>query len=142
MGKPTKLEPCNIKDVWDKIKPCLEEIKVSWSAMSSWRVEDIYAAVIMERAIVYANEDGFAICTIDTDQYNGQTDLFIWIAYAYEGNRGGILKKYLPSFIEVAKDLGCRGVVTVSNHPALAEMKELRPMYTKYRVLIDGEGTT
>lgn len=131
------LEPKNIRELWDKIKPCLEELKVEWPALSTWHVEDVYAAVIAEQAILYANEDGFAVCTLDTDQYNGKTDLFIWIAYSYEDKRGGILKKYLPSFIEVAKHLGCSGVTTISANPVLAYMPELKATYTHYRVVVE-----
>jgi len=135
------LEPGNIRELWDTIKPGLEALKAEWPELSTWRVEDIYAAVIAERAVLYANEDGFAVCNLDTDEYSGETDLCIWIAYSYDDKRGGMLKKYLPSFIEVAKHLGCRGVTTVSNHPALAKLEALEPMYTQYRVLVDGETT-
>ena len=138
MTEPITLEPCNIREVWDTIKPGLEAIKAEWPQLSTWRVEDVYAAVIAEQAVLYAVEDGFAICNLDTNKYSGETDLCIWIAYAYEGNRGGMLKKYLPSFIEVAKSLECSGVTTVSNHPALAHMEELEPMFTQYRVKVDG----
>ena len=134
MTKPITLEPSNIREVWDTIKPGLEELKAEWPMLGSWRVEDVYAAVLAEQAVLYAVEEGFAICTLDTDKYNGETDLYIWIAYAYEGNRGGILKKYLPSFIEAAKSFGCSGVTTASNHPALAQIEELEPMFTQYRV--------
>ena len=138
MEQTHKLEPSNIRDVWDDIKPGLEAVKRDWPELSTWRVEDVYAAVLQEQAVVYVTEDGFAVCKLDTDDYSQETNLCIWIAYAYEGNRGGILKKYLPSFIEVAKRLGCRGVSTLSNHPALAAMPELTPVYTEYRVTIDG----
>ena len=138
MEQTHKLEPSNIRDVWDDIKPGLEAVKRDWPELSTWRVEDVYAAVLQEQAVVYVTEDGFAVCKLDTDDYSQETMLCIWIAYAYKANRGGILKKYLPSFIEVAKRLGCKGVSTLSNHPALAAMPELTPVYTEYRVTIDG----
>ena len=131
------LEPRNIRELWDVIKPGLEAIKAKWPELSTWRVEDVYAAVIAERAVLYANEDGFAVCSIDTDEYSGRKDLFIWIAYAYEpGNN--LMQKYLQSFIEVARRLGCKGVITDSCHPALTKIKALKPMYTQYRVAVDG----
>lgn len=135
MTEPIKLEPCNIRDVWDKIKPGLEAIKAEWPAYSTWRVEDVYAAVIAEQAVLYDTEDGFAICNLHTDQYTGDTDLVIWIAYAYRKNSGAMMK-YLPSFIEVARELGCKRVTTFSNHPALATI--LEPVYTLYGVKVDG----
>ena len=139
MDQPIKLEPCNIRVAWDRIKPGLEEIKADWPEYCSWRVEDVYAAVIMEQAVLYDTEDGFAVCTLDVNEYSGKKDLCIWIAYAY--NKGsGTLNKYLPSFIEVARDLGCAGVSTVSNHPALdAFFDDDYRLYTKYRVKVDGK---
>lgn len=139
MEQPIKLEPCNIREVWDRIKPGLEEIKAQWPDLSTWRVEDVYAAVIMEQAVLYATDDGFAVCTLDVDRYSGRTDLCIWIAYAYN-KRQGTLNKYLPSFIEVARHLGCAGVSTLSNHPALSALfDDEHRVYTKYRMDIDGE---
>ncbi len=138
MEQPLKLKPRDLHEVWDTIKPGLEAIKRDWPELSTWRVEDVYAEVLQERAVIFATEDGFAVCTLETDSYSRESDLFIWIAYAYEKNRGGMLKKYLPSFIEVAKDLGCKGVSTASNHPALDEMTELKLIYSQYRVPVDG----
>ena len=142
MTEPIKLEPCNIREVWDKIKPCLEEIKAAWPLLSTWRVEDVYAEVIAEQAVLYDTEDGFAICTLKIDPYTQDRDFYIWIAYAYDDRRGGILTKYLPSFIEVARDLGCTKVTTASNHPALAKMEGLETRYTMYGVEINGIDTS
>ena len=139
MEQPIKLEPCNIREAWDRIKPGLEEIKAAWPKYSTWRVEDVYAEVIMERAVLYANDDGFAVCTLDTDQYTGETELLIWIAYAYN-KKSGTLNKYLPSFVAVARDLGCKGVSTFSNHPALDVLfdDDDYKVYTKYRIEVYG----
>jgi hypothetical protein len=138
MTESLKLEPRNLREVWDEIKPGLKEIKKAWPALSTWRVEDVYAAVLQEQAVIYMTDDGFAICTIETDKYSLKSDLYIWIAYSPEDKRGGILSKYLPSFIEVARDLGCSGVSTRSNHDALRNFPGMKPEYTKYKVRIDG----
>jgi hypothetical protein len=139
MNEPIKLKPRNLREVWDEIKPGLQEVKEAWPELSTWRVEDVYAAVLQEQAVIYTTEDGFAVCTLETDEYSLQSDLCIWIAYANEKSRGGMLKKYLTSFIAVAKSLGCSGVTTKSNHLALVGMTELKPVYTHYRVAVDGE---
>jgi hypothetical protein len=136
MTEPFKLEAQDLRKVWDEIKPGLEEIKSAWPESCTWRVEDVYAAISAEQAVVYTTEEGFAVCTIETDQYTGEDELYIWIAYSPSNKRGGILQKYLPSFIEVAKRYGCTTVTTSSNHPAVATVME--PIYTKYRVVIDG----
>ena len=133
MTEPTKLEPCNIREVWDTVRPGLEEIKARWPESNTWRVEDIYAEVVNENAVLYMTEDGFAVCALETDRWTGAKDLFIWIAYSPNDKRGGILKKYWPSFIEVAKHLGCDGIQTGSLHPALAAFAELKPLHTTYR---------
>lgn len=138
MEAPIKLEPRVLHEVWDAILPGLHEIKEAWPEMCTWRVEDVYTALYNQDAVVYVVDDGFAVCYLDTDEYSQESDLFIWIAYSPEDRRGGMLQKYLPSFIEVAKGLGCRGVTTNSSHPALAILKELEPVYTHYRVKIDG----
>ncbi len=132
------LEPSNIREEWDRIKPGLEELKLAYPELFNWRVEDVYAAVLAEQAALYITEDGFAICTLETDQYSSEKALHIWIAYSPETQRGGILKKYLPSFIEVARHLGCTTVTTASNHPALAQVEELTVLYTMYKVNVDG----
>lgn len=141
MEQPFKLVPRNIREVWDQVKPCLEDIKQAWPELSTWRVEDVYAAVLQEQAVLYMTEDGFAVCMLETDEYSSRSDLCIWIAYAFEGSRGGMLKKYLPSFIEVARSLGCNGVSTMSHNPALASLTEMKPIYTYYRVDVDGKET-
>ena len=135
MDNSLKLEPQDIRKYWDEIKPGLEDIKATWPELSTWRVEDVYAAVVAEEAILYVKEEGFAVCTLETDEFSGKTDLSIWIAYSY-GTEKHMIQKYLTSFIEVAKRLGCSGVSTRSNHPALA--KALEPTYVKYRVPVDG----
>lgn len=131
MSDRITLEPQNIRDFWDEILPGLLEIKERWPAANTWRPEDVYAEVVNGNAVLYRTEDGWAICTLETDRWTGQSDLFIWLAYAHGHKRGGILKKYLPSFIEVAESLGCTGIQTASANPALESLGG--NLYTVYR---------
>jgi len=133
MSKHFKLNPCDIRAVWDEVRPGLEAIKAEWPDSNTWRPEDVYAMVVNNEAILYQTEDGFAVCTIDIDRWTGRRDLFIWLAYSPEAKRGGILKKYWPSFIEVAERLECAGIQTGSLSPALAAFAEMDPLYTTYR---------
>ena len=134
MTDPIKLEPSNIRECWEEIKPYLEALKQKWPELATWRVEDVYAEVRMDTAVLYRVDEGFAVCTFETDDFTKKRDLFIWIAVSYEpGN--DLIKKYLPSFIEVAKRLECVGVSTASKHPALATRMPVH--YTQYRVAID-----
>lgn len=137
MTTPYKLVPSKLHEVWDDIRPGLEEIKQRWPELSTWRVEDVYAAIKYEDAVVYVTEDGFAVCTILPDAYTKKADLFIWIAYAYEPKRGGMLQKYLDSFVEVAREMGCEGVCTESSHPALEGFDAMYRVYSHYRVPVN-----
>lgn len=139
MPESIKLEPCNIRDVWDEVRLGLEAIKNEWPESNTWRPEDVYAEVLNADAVLYMTEDGFAICTLETDRWTGDSDLFIWIAYSPPDKAGGMLKKYWPSFIEVAKHLGCKGVQTGSLHPALDSWNVMQRLHTTYRYEITEE---
>ena len=136
MTTTIKLEPSSLNEVWDTIKPCLETMKLDWPELGTWRVEDVYASIKAEESVVYVTEDGFAVCRPTIDEFNGEGELFIWIAYSFKPG-GNMIKKYLPSFIEVARHLGYKAVTTRSNHPALTKIPELEVVYTEYRVLVD-----
>lgn len=142
MTTTIKLEPCNIQDVWDTVTPGLLEIKTEWPESNTWSMIDVYNAVRTGEAVLYLTDDGFVICTLETDRWTEDSDLFIWIAYCPPAKRGGMLKKYWPSFIEVAKHLGCKGIQTGSLHPALASFLGMEPLYTTYRHEITIEART
>lgn len=133
MTKTYKLEPSDIRQCWDEVRPGLEEIKARWPEANTWRPEDVYAAVVNGDAVLYRTEDGFAVCTIEVDQYTGTKDLFIWIAHAPVGKRGGMLQKQWPHFIETAERLGCKGIQTGSLHPALESWGVMDKMHIIYR---------
>jgi hypothetical protein len=133
MTSSITLEPSDIRQCWDEVRPGLEEIKARWPEANTWRPEDVYAAVVNGDAVLYRTEDGFAVCTIEVDQYTGTKDLFIWIAHAPEEKRGGMLQKQWPSFIEVAERLGCKGIQTGSLHPALESWGVMTKMHIIYR---------
>lgn len=127
------LEPCNIREVWDDIRPGLEAIKDMWPASNTWRPEDVYAEVVNGNAILYVTEDGFAVCAIETDRWTEVKDLFIWIAYSYHDKPMGLLNKYWPSFIEVAGRLGCAGIQYGSLNLALDSLDGMDKLHTTYR---------
>jgi len=142
MTTPIKLEPCDIRIVWDRVLPGLTEIKARWPKSNTWRPEDVYAEVVNGNAVLYLTEDGFAVCTIDIDRWTGISDLFIWIAYSPPDKNGGMLKKYWPSFIETAERLGCKGIQTGSLHPALDSWNGMERLYVTYRYEITEEART
>jgi hypothetical protein len=133
-----KLEPSDIRQCWDEVRPGLEAIKTNMAKACTWRVEDVYAACVNNDAVLYRTEDGFAVCTLEPDRFTGDTDLLIWIAYSYKPESSGTLTKYWPSFIEVAARLGCRGIQTQSLHPALDSWGVMDKLYTTYRYELNG----
>ena len=133
MTKTYTLEPSDIRQYWDEVRPGLEAIKAEMPKACTWRPEDVYAEVVNGDAVLYRTEDGFAVCTLQPDKYAGTSDLLIWIAYSYQPEGSGMLQKYWPSFIEVAARLGCRGIQTQSLHPALDSWGVMDKMYTTYR---------
>lgn len=137
MADPIKLEPSDIRVHWGAVLPGLEEIKEKWPQSNTWRPEDVYAAVVNDDAVLYMTEDGFAICALETDRWTGTSDLFIWIAYSFHNKAAGLLQKYWPSFIAIAKHLGCRGIQTGSLHPALDSWNGMERLYTTYRYELD-----
>ena len=133
MTETITLEPSDIRQCWDEIRPGLEEIRTQMPKACPWRLEDVYAEVVNGDAVLYRTEDGFAICSLQPDKYTGTRDLLIWIAYSYKPEGSGMLQKYLPSFIEVAEHLGCKGIQTGSLHPALESWGVMDKLYTTYR---------
>ena len=127
------LEPCNIRQVWDEVRPGLEAIKERWPESNTWRPEDIYAEVVNGDAVLYMHDGCFAVCTIEADRWTETRDLFIWVAYAPPHKRGGTARKYWPSFIEVAKRLGCSGIQLGTRNPVLSSLEFLEPLHTTYR---------
>jgi hypothetical protein len=135
MTEAIKLEPCDIREHWDVVRAGLEEIKSAWPESNTWRPEDVYAEVVNDNAVLYMVDDGFAICTLETDRWTGTSDLFIWIAYSHKP--GGMLGKYWKSFIGIAEHLGCKGIQTGSLHPALESWGVMKKLYTTYRYELD-----
>jgi hypothetical protein len=133
MTKTYKLEPSDIRQCWDEVRPGLEQIKADMAKACTWRLEDVYAECVKGDAVLYRTEDGFAVCTLETDRFTGTSDLLIWIAYSYRPEKSGLLTKYWPSFIEVAKHLGCKGIQTQSMHPALDSWGVMDKLYSTYR---------
>ena len=131
MTEAIKLEPSDIREHWDTVRAGLIVIKEAWPESNTWRPEDVYAEVVNNDAVLYMTEDGFAICALETDRWTNTSDLFIWIAYS--PNPGGMLRKYWPSFIDIAKHLGCKGIQTGSLHPALESWAVMKRLYTTYR---------
>lgn len=133
MTEAIKLEPSSIREHWDAVRVGLEDIKKAWPESNTWRPEDVYAEVVNDEAVLYMTEDGFAICTLETDKWTNTSDLFIWIAYSFPDRPAGMLQKYWPSFIAIAEHLGCKGIQTGSLHPALESWGVMKRLYTTYR---------
>ena len=138
MPEAIKLEPASVSDSWKAILPYLMDIQAMWPELNNWTIEEVYEKLVAGDALLfYVPEDGFAICAPEYDDIAGETDLFIWIAFSFAERGAGMIRKYLPSFVEIAKELDFAGVSTVSLHPALDEVMPLQ--YRRYKVKVDEE---
>lgn len=114
------------------MRPVIEKIiEENPDGVTFWP-EDVYAAVVNNEAVLYANDDGFAVCTIETDQWSGEKDFLVWLAAKWPGGRD-IVRQYLPDFADTARQLGCRGIIVQSNHPVFRDNPDWTADYTVYR---------
>ena len=138
MSEAIKLEPASVVDVWHEVYPHLEDIQEKWPELNNWAITEVHSKLLDGEAVLYyVPEDGFAVCAPEYDDVAGEMVLFIWIAYSFGGRGAGMIQKYLPSFIEIAGELGFGGVSTVSLHPALEKLMPLQ--YCRYKVRVDEE---
>lgn len=132
----TKLVPQDIRQHWDKVRPYIERIKDEYPDSMTERPEDIYAACVNGDAAFYVTEDGFAICALDHDQYSGEVDFLVWVAARFEGSPKGAIKRYLPSFIDIAREYGCAAIKLHSKGEVFHEKHEWKVVHTTYRMVL------
>lgn len=131
METPT-LPRADVRQVWDLMKGPLEEIVEEFN--EAWRPEDVYAALVNDDAILYMNEDGFAVVYIDEDF--GVRELFMWVGYAFKDKRGGILKKYGDQFVALAKASNATALTWSSTNSAFKDNPLFEVVYTHYRIKV------
>jgi hypothetical protein len=112
-----QLTRVDIRDFWENIRPGLEHTKLKIGA--PWRPEDVYAACLAETAFVYSGETGFVVVQPKTDTFNGKPELFVWIAFAYEGQNN--IKRFQAAVDQLARE---------NNYPKLT-MQTTRPGFER-----------
>ena len=107
----------DIREDWDSVRPCLELLLEECTNLS-FRMEDVYAEVVAEKAVYWKAPEGFVISTTEVDRFTNRKTFFIWIACAYErGNRN--MLKYYPFFQSLAKELGMEALEVRTAHIAI-----------------------
>lgn len=79
----------------------------------TYRPEDVYAACVNQQAVLWVTSEGFVVSTTETDPFNGEKTMFLWLAWAVE--RGNdLVSKYQPFFERVAREAGYHQLETRS----------------------------
>ena len=99
----------DIRLVWTRIKPALEELQHTWQL--DWKPEDIYAQCLMGIAFCYTCKDGFMILKPQENQYSLAKELFVWICYS-TANDG--LHEYYPDIKQLAQDIQATAIIFAS----------------------------
>ena len=100
--------PADIRVEWHWVKTGVEEILAEQPQLT-YKPEDIYAAVLMQKAILWVAPEGFVISTQEQDQFNGDMTFLVWVAWAKKrGDNCAI--KYYDFFASNAKEAGFKKI--------------------------------
>ena len=121
------LEPANIRDHWDRIRPGVECV-ISLSA-ADYRPEDVYSACVQGLAALYVDDPGFVILAPQINVFTGRRELLVWIAYA---TYGGAIKRYQPEIDALARREGFEALVCWSNRRGFGRVPSWREVATVY----------
>jgi hypothetical protein len=94
----------DIRKEWHWVRPGIEEI-LSLAPHFTFRPEDVYAACISQRAVLWVAEDGFVVSTSESDPFTDERSMFLWLAWAKERGKD-LVSKYQPFFEQVAREAG------------------------------------
>ena len=108
----------DVRDYWDEMKPGLEWTRQKIGA--PWRPEDVYAACLSGSAFVYSGETGFVVVQPKTDPFNGKPELFVWIAFAFDGLNN--IERFQSSVDRLAQDFGFEKLTMWTNRPGFEKV--------------------
>jgi len=99
-----KLEITDIREVWDQVRPGLEDIKKRFQP--EWRPEDVYSRCVSGDWTLFmaAGVDGFLICTKHVDLFSLKIRLYVEAAF-YRG-QSDPFEVFMPEIIRIAKEIG------------------------------------
>jgi hypothetical protein len=86
MNRLKTLTLTDVRSIWETIKPAIEHVQKTCSR--GWRTEDVYAALVYDKAALYVcSEDDtkqtLFVLQIKTNEYTLKRSLFIWIGHAH-----------------------------------------------------------
>lgn len=105
--------PDDLRGVWPDIRAAVQGI--ADKCEENWLPEDVFHELITGNASLWATPDrtGFAVLRLFSTAYS--RDLFIWVAAI--GDRPEGCAHYMPQFLEIARDNGCKRVTWESPRP-------------------------
>lgn len=125
---PGKLTQADIRKVWDRVRPGLEELVKEYD--TDWRPEDVYAFCTTGRASLYllGEDEGFLVARKQANPFTGETSFFVWAAWG----KGMLRDKYMADLERVAREEGASVLVHESKRPAFARVG-WEPLFTTYQ---------
>jgi len=105
----------DIRSLWPKIRPALEEIQEEQK--TDWMPEDIYHWVMADQATLYATDDGFSIVQRGQNPVTKEKFLFLLICYSW--SKGSNIWKYMKAFEELGRNIGASYIETWSQRRGL-----------------------
>lgn len=109
----------DLKAIWHEVRPGLEAVRAK--THPSWIQEEVFSILQQNRAwlvAAYRRQEfvGFAILSREFDQFTGNLEPMVWIAYAKrEGD--GMLDFVLPELEVMAKEMGFKTLIMHSPRP-------------------------
>jgi hypothetical protein len=102
----------DIRKEWHWVRPGVEEI-LQLAPHFTFRPEDVYAACISQRAVLWVAEDGFVVSTSEVDPFTDERSMFLWLAWAKKRGQD-LVSKYQPFFERVGREAGYKHMETRS----------------------------
>lgn len=109
----------NIREEWVWVKRGIEEILAEQPQLT-YRPEDVYAACVNGKALLWVFPEGFVVSTAEEDEYSGAKIFFMWLAWVKKRGQSCVIK-YMPFFSEIAKKHGFKRIETRTPIPAMED---------------------
>lgn len=113
VGMETAAKPilASIREEWDWVKRGIDEILREQPKLT-YRAEDVYAACLNGEAFLWVFPEGFLISTAEKDEYSGEHIFFFWLVWVKKRGQKTVIKKYVPFFVETAREMGFERIET------------------------------
>lgn len=110
-----------IRPHWDWVRPALASLIESTN--EEIIPEDVFASCERGESIFIVSDEGFVVACEQQCQYTGNKTLLIWFAYAKELGHDCV-GAYMPFFLELAKELGCKYILTKTSFEPVCDHLE------------------